>query len=87
MKLSYTYILECADGTLYTGWTSNPEKRLRQHQNGTGAKYTKAHGAVRYVYLKAYESKVEAMQNEWKIKQMSRKDKLLLIKDWTDGEN
>ena len=77
--MNYTYILECKDGSLYTGWTNNLEKRLKDHNDGKGAKYTKAKGPVVLVYYEAFETKEEAMRREYAIKHMPRKDKERLI--------
>ena len=76
--MNYTYILKCNDGTLYTGWTNNLEKRVKDHNEGKGAKYTKARRPVSLVYYEEFESKEEAMKREYAIKQMSRSDKLKL---------
>ena len=78
--MNYTYILECADGTLYTGWTNDPDRRLKEHNAGRGGKYTRSHGPVRLVYCEAHETKSEAMAREWAIKQMKREEKMALIK-------
>ncbi len=75
----YTYIVECKDGTLYTGWTVDLEVRLAQHNSGKGAKYTSSRHPV---ILKAhwiFDTKSSAMQFEYKLKQLSRKEKLALI--------
>ena len=79
--MNYTYILKCNDGTLYTGWTNNIDKRLKDHNDGKGAKYTKARRPVELVYYEEFESKEEAMKREYAIKQLSRKQKeqLLLV--------
>ncbi len=77
--MNYTYMLECKDGTIYTGWTNNLEKRLKDHNEGKGAKYTKARRPVTLVYHESYETKQEAMRREYEIKQLSRTDKLNLI--------
>ena len=76
--MNYTYILKCNDGTLYTGWTNNLEKRVKDHNEGKGAKYTKARRPVSLVYYEEFESKEEAMKREYAIKQMSRSEKLKL---------
>lgn len=78
--MNYTYVLECADGSLYTGWTNNVEKRLEAHNSGKGAKYTKSRRPVRLVYLEEFETKEEAMRREYAIKHMSRKEKIQMIK-------
>ena len=77
--MNYTYILKCSDNTLYTGWTTDIEKRLVAHNLGKGAKYTKGRLPVKLVYLEEFESKEEAMSREWHIKKLSRKKKLNLI--------
>ena len=78
--MNYTYIVECADGTLYTGWTTNVQKRVKAHnEEKSGAKYTKAKIPVKLVYYEGYETKEEAMRREYAIKQLTRKQKLELI--------
>lgn len=77
--MNYTYIVECSDGTLYTGWTNNLEKRLEAHNSGKGAKYTKSRRPVKIVYKELFETKEEAMSREFAIKQLSRIEKLKLI--------
>ncbi len=77
--MNYTYILECKDGTYYTGWTNHLEKRIKEHNEGKGAKYTKARRPVKLVYYEAFESKTEAMKREYAIKQMKRSEKIKLI--------
>jgi putative endonuclease len=78
-KKNYTYILVCEDGTLYTGWTNDLEKRLEAHNKGEGAKYTRSRLPVRLVYSECFEYKQDAMRREYKIKRMKRKKKLELI--------
>lgn len=77
--MNYVYILKCADESLYTGWTNNLERRVKTHNNGKGAKYTKSRLPVELVYFEEYEDKIEAMKREYTIKQLKRKDKLMLI--------
>lgn len=77
--MNYVYIVECSDGTLYTGWTNHLEKRIKDHNEGKGAKYTKSKRPVTLVYYEEYESKEEAMKREYAIKQMSRSAKLKMI--------
>lgn len=79
-KLNYTYIVKCKDGTLYTGWTNNLQKRMEDHNAGKGAKYTKSRRPVELVYYECYETKEEAMKREYAIKRMTRTEKLKLIK-------
>ena len=77
--MNYVYIIECSDGTLYTGWTNNLDKRIEQHCNGTGAKYTRGRGPVRLVYHEEFNDKRDAMRREYEIKRYSRINKLKLI--------
>ena len=79
MAACYTYILRCADGTLYTGWTNDLGKRLRDHAGGKGGKYTRSRLPVTLVYTETHGSKREAMSREWHIKRMTRREKLALI--------
>lgn len=79
--MNYTYILECKDGTFYTGWTNNLEKRLKDHNDGKGAKYTKPRRPVALAYYETFETKEEAMKREYAIKQMSRAAKEKLISE------
>lgn len=79
MQTNYTYILECQDGSYYTGWTNNLEKRLADHNAGRGAKYTRARGPVVLLYYEVFATKAEAMRREYEIKHMSRAEKQRLI--------
>ena len=76
---SYTYILRCADGSLYTGWTNDLARRVAAHNAGKGAKYTRAHRPVELVYAERFSTKEEAMRRECEIKQMKRGEKMQLI--------
>ena len=76
---NYTYILKCADGTLYCGWTNDLEKRLKVHNDGKGAKYTRSRLPVTLVYYEEFETAQEAQKREYQIKNLSRKEKLKLI--------
>ena len=73
--MNYTYMVKCKDHTYYTGWTTDLNKRMAAHNNGTGAKYTRGRGPVALVYYETFETKEEAMRREWEIKQLSRKEK------------
>lgn len=77
--VNYTYILKCADGSLYTGWTNDLVKRVEDHNAGRGAKYTKGRGPVNLMYYEAFPTKEEAMSREYAIKQLTRDEKLKLI--------
>ena len=78
--MNYTYLLECADHTLYCGWTNDLEKRVSAHSAGKGCKYTRARLPVELVYYEEHETKEEAMRREWAIKHMTRAEKLALLK-------
>ncbi len=75
----YTYILECADGSLYTGYTPDLEKRVETHNAGKGAKYTRGRRPVKLVYSEEYDTKEEAMRREYQIKHLKREEKIALI--------
>lgn len=77
--MNYTYIVKCADGTYYTGWTVDLDKRLASHNSGKGAKYTRSRLPVELVYYEAYEDRAEAMRREYAIKRLTRAEKKLLI--------
>ena len=72
-------MLKCSDGTLYTGWTNDLEKRVEAHNSGKGAKYTKARRPVELAYYEEFETKEQAMKREYAIKQLGRKEKQKLI--------
>ena len=78
--MNYVYILRCADGSLYTGWTNDLEKRVKTHNAGKGAKYTKTRLPVELVYYEEYEEKGEALSSEFSIKKLKKtaKEKLIL---------
>ena len=77
--MNYTYILRCADGTYYTGWTNDLDKRLAAHNAGTASKYTRPRRPVSLVYHETFDTKEEAMRREWEIKQLTRKQKETLM--------
>ena len=79
METNYMYLLECADGSLYCGWTNHLEERVRAHNEGRGAKYTKSRRPVTLVYYEEFATKQEAMRREWAVKQLDRKKKRELI--------
>ena len=78
--MHYVYIAKCSDGTYYTGYTNDLEKRLLAHNAGKGAKYTKNRIPVEIVYFEEYEDKSEAMKREYAIKQLTREQKEKLIR-------
>ncbi len=81
MKRNYTYMVKCSDGTLYTGWTTDLEHRVKAHNDGEGAKYTRSRRPVELVYYEEYATKAEAMKREYSIKQLTRKQKEKLIEN------
>lgn len=81
MEENYTYILKCSDGTFYTGWTNDLKKRLKAHNEGKGAKYTKTRRPVTLMYYECFSSKEEAMRREYEIKCLTRKKKEKLIEE------
>lgn len=83
--MNYTYILRCSDGSLYTGWTNDLEKRVRAHNEGRGAKYTKSRRPVVLAYYEEFRTKEEAMRREWEIKHLNRAEKLKIIGDELTG--
>ena len=70
--MNYTYILQCKDGSLYTGWTNDIEKRLGDHRSGRGARYTKGRGPLELIYLEVSDSRSQAMRREAWIKRLTR---------------
>ena len=77
--MNYTYIVTCRDGSLYTGWTNDLEKRIKAHNEGKGAKYTKARRPVVLKYYEEYDTREMAMKREYEIKHLSRQKKMELI--------
>ena len=78
MSRYFVYVLLCYDNTLYTGWTTNILKRLSKHNSGRGAKYTRSRTPVCIVYSEEMKSKSAAMKKEYRVKQLSRKEKARL---------
>lgn len=79
--MNWVYILRCGDGSLYTGWTKDLERRFSAHVSGKGAKYTRSHLPVELVYYESLPSAHEAMSRERQIKALSRREKLELISE------
>ena len=79
--MPYVYIVECADGSLYTGWAVDVEQRVKVHNTGRGARYTRLHGPVKLVYAEELPDRVAAMKRELEIKRWPRARKLKLIGD------
>ena len=78
-KIAYVYIVKCSDGTLYCGWTFDLNQRIAIHNKGKGAKYTRARLPVVVVYSEEIETKIDAMRREYRIKQLTRSQKVKLI--------
>jgi len=84
----YTYILECSDGSLYTGWTDDIDKRIRVHNAGSGSKYTRSRLPAVLLYSEAFDTKSDAMRRECAIKKLKRNQKLeLIVKGPSVSEN
>ena len=82
----YCYILECADGTYYTGWTTDPDRRVKQHNKGIGAKYTSTRRPVKLVYLESLSNRTAAMKRELAIKKMRRVQKSKLVNGYAENQ-
>jgi putative endonuclease len=87
MAAFYCYILECADGTYYTGWTTDPERRERQHNTGKGARYTKTRRPVKLVYLEPQPDRSMAQKREFEIKKLSRARKEALVVEYSTAND
>jgi len=74
----FVYLLECADDTIYTGITTDLKRRLKEHKDGAGARYTRGHGAKKIIYSERYATRSAALRREAAIKRLSRGEKLLL---------
>ena len=79
VKKHYVYILLCADGTFYTGYTTDPERRTKVHNSGKGARYTRSRVPVELIYTEEFEDKSDAQKREYAIKQLTRTEKEQLI--------
>ena len=79
LPMNYVYLLRCADGSLYCGWTTDINARLAAHNSGQGAKYTRSRLPAELVYTEAYEDRHEALSREWHIKRLSHAEKEKLI--------
>ncbi|WP_130806582.1 GIY-YIG nuclease family protein [Senegalia massiliensis] len=80
--MNYVYILRCSDNTLYTGWTVDIKNRLKVHNSGKGAKYTRGRLPVTLEYYEKYSTKKKATKREYEIKQFKKDKKEKLIKDF-----
>ena len=79
MSEAFVYMVECCDGTYYTGWTNDVAARVAAHNAGIGARYTRGRGPVRLVYRESCPDKPAAQRREWEIKQMNRAQKQQLV--------
>ncbi|MBO5556206.1 MAG: GIY-YIG nuclease family protein [Oscillospiraceae bacterium] len=77
--MNYAYLLRCADGTLYCGWTNDLARRLAAHNAGRGGRYTRVRRPVSLAYWESFATREEAMSREWHIKRLSREEKEALI--------
>ena len=84
--MHYTYMVQCGDGTLYTGYTTDVVRRTQEHNRGKGAKYTRSRLPVSLVYYEVHETKTDAMRREYDLKQLTRVEKLKLIEEFQRGE-
>lgn len=78
--MNCVYMLRCGDGSLYTGWTNDLDRRVKAHQAGLGSKYTRSRLPVELVWYEECSSREAAMSREWHIKRMSRREKLDMIR-------
>ena len=79
--MHYVYMLRCSDDTIYTGWTTNLEKRIKTHNDKKGAKYTKSRTPVTLIHYEIFETKSEALKREARIKKLTRTEKIKLCKE------
>lgn len=79
--MHFVYLVRCSDDTLYTGYTTDLDRRVEEHNEGTGAKYTRGRTPVELVYAETLESRSEALQREHALKQLSRSEKESLIEE------
>ena len=85
--MNFVYVLRCADGTLYTGWTNDLDRRLKTHAAGKGGKYTRARLPISLVYAECVETEHEARSREWHIKRLTRAQKLALSREAEHEKN
>ena len=82
--MNCAYLLHCRDGSLYAGWTNDLAARVKAHNAGVGAKYTRSRRPVELVYYEEFETREEAMSREWHLKRLTRQEKLALISRFRD---
>lgn len=83
--MHYVYVVECSDSTFYTGYTTDVDRRVEEHNDGDGAKYTRGRTPVEVVHVEEYETRSEAMSREAEIKSLSREEKEELVNVYTSG--
>ncbi|WP_435348383.1 GIY-YIG nuclease family protein [Haloarchaeobius sp. HRN-SO-5] len=81
MSEHYVYVLACADGTFYTGYTTDVERRVAEHDAGEGAKYTRGRTPVELRHVESFDDRSAAMSREYEVKQLSRREKERLVRD------
>ena len=81
----HVYVLRCSDNTFYTGYTTDVERRVREHDAGDGAKYTRGRTPVELIHVESFDSQSDAMSREYEIKQYSRAEKERLVES-SDAE-
>jgi len=81
----YCYMVECADGTIYTGWTTDPERRVKEHNAGRGALYTKFRCPVELIYVEEVTDRSAAQRREYKIKKLTREKKVNLVREFEEN--
>jgi putative endonuclease len=84
-KGHFVYVLRCSDGSLYTGYTTDLPRRIAEHNEGKGAKYTRGRGPVSLVYFEQLADRSSGQKREQAIKRLSRAAKEALVRDWTTG--
>jgi len=80
----FCYMVQCSDGSYYTGWTTDPERRVKEHNSGRGALYTKFRRPVELIYLEQVEDRSSAQQREYAIKKLTRQKKTELVKIFSE---
>ena len=83
---AYVYMVECSDGSLYTGWSWHWERRIDRHNKGQGSKYVRSRLPVKLAYLELLDGKSKALQREAEIKKMSRQQKLKMVEEFRRTE-
>lgn len=86
-QMHYVYMVKCKDNSLYTGYTTDLEKRVQTHNAGKGAKYTRSRLPVELAYYESFKEKHDAMSREYAIKQLTRSQKEALIKEFCMNQN